>query len=49
MASIQSFIRAEVNRGEFPALKGDEAVAAYAIASAKDLLPEMESAAHQSI
>jgi hypothetical protein len=45
MASVQSSIRAEVKREEFPAPKGAEVFAAYAIASAKDLIPEMENAA----
>ena len=45
MASVQSSIRAEVNREAFPVLNGDDAFRAYAIASAKDLIPEMENAA----
>ena len=45
MCSVQSSIRAEVNRGAFPAPKGAEAFTAYAIASSKDLIPEMENAA----
>jgi hypothetical protein len=49
MASVQSSIRAEVERGEFPAPKGAEAFAAYAIASAKGLIPEMEAAARLTL
>jgi hypothetical protein len=49
MTSVQSSIRAEVKRGEFPAPKGTEAFAAYAIASAKDLIPEMENAARLTL
>jgi hypothetical protein len=49
IVSVQSSIRAEVNRGEFPAPKGDEAFAAYAIASSKGLIPEMEEAARQTL
>ena len=49
MTSVQSFIRAEVKRGEYPAPKGAEAFTAYAIARAKGLIPEMESAARQTL
>ena len=49
MASVQSFIRAEVSRGAFPVPKGAEAFTAYAIASAKDLIPEMENAARLTL
>jgi hypothetical protein len=49
MTSVQSSIRAEVKRGEFPAPKGAEAFAAYAIAHGKGLIPEMESAARQTL
>jgi hypothetical protein len=49
MASVQSSIRAKVKCGEFPAPKGAEAFPAYAIASAKDLIPEMENAARQTL
>jgi hypothetical protein len=45
MASVQSSIRILVRCGEFPGPKGAEAFAAYAIASAKGLIPEMENAA----
>ena len=45
MASVQSFIRAEVSGEAFPVPKETEAFGAYAIASAKKLIPEMESAA----
>jgi hypothetical protein len=49
MVSVQSFIRAEVSRGASPAPEGVEAFAAYAIASAKGLIPEMENAAHLTL
>jgi hypothetical protein len=49
MTSVQSSIRAEAKRGDFPAPKGTEAFAAYAIASAKDLIPEMEDAARLTL
>jgi hypothetical protein len=48
MASVQSLIRAEVSRGSFPGPKGAEAFRAYAIASAKGLIPEIENAACQT-
>jgi hypothetical protein len=44
MDSVQSFVRAEVSRGASPGPKGAEAFPAYAITSAKDLIPEMENA-----
>ncbi len=47
--SVQSFIRAEVSRGAFPAPSGAEAYSEYAISSAKDLIPEMENAARQTL
>jgi hypothetical protein len=49
MVSVQSSIRAEVKRGEFPAPNGDEAFAAYAIASGIGLIPEIENAARQTL
>jgi hypothetical protein len=49
MTSVQSFINSKVKCGEFPAPKGAEAFAAYAIASAKDLIPEMENAARLTL
>jgi hypothetical protein len=49
MASVQSYIRAEVNHGVFPTPKGAEAFSAYAIASGKGLIPEMENAARQTL
>jgi len=49
MASVQSSIRAEVDRGEFPVPKGAEAFRAYAIASANQLIPEMENAARLTL
>ena len=49
MVSVQSFIRAEVSRGAFPAPTGAEAYSEYAIASAKDLIPEMENAARRTL
>jgi hypothetical protein len=49
MASVQSSIRIQIKCGEFPAPKGAEAFAAYAIASAKGLIPEMEDAARLTL
>ena len=49
MDSVQSYIRAKVRLGEFPAPEGAEAFSAYAIASGKRLIPEMESAARQTL
>ena len=49
MASVQSSIRTEVSRVEFPAPNGAEAFTAYAIASAKELSPEMENAARLTL
>jgi hypothetical protein len=49
MDSVQSFIRTKVKCGDFPAPKGTEAFAAYAIASGKGLIPEMEKAAHSTL
>ena len=49
MAALQSYIRDRVNQGEFPALMGAEAFSAYAIASSKGLVPEMENAARQTL
>jgi hypothetical protein len=49
MVSVQSFIRAEVSRGASFVPKGAEAFRAYAIASAKDLLPEMDHAARLTL
>ncbi len=49
MVAVQSFIRAEVSRGEFPAPKGAEVLPAYVIASNKGLIPEMENAARQTL
>ncbi|KAH9998636.1 hypothetical protein BJV77DRAFT_940586 [Russula vinacea] len=49
MVSVQASIRAEVKRGEFPAPKGAEAFSAYAIAGSKGLVPEMETAARQTL
>ncbi|KAI0276207.1 hypothetical protein BGY98DRAFT_732109 [Russula aff. rugulosa BPL654] len=49
MVSVQSLIRTEVSRGEFPAPKGAEAFSAYVIASNKGLTPEMENAARQTL
>ncbi|KAF8460559.1 hypothetical protein DFH94DRAFT_641099, partial [Russula ochroleuca] len=49
MVSVQSSIRAKVDRGEFPAPKGTEAFRAYAIASSKGLIPEIENAARQTL
>jgi hypothetical protein len=49
MAFVQSSIRAAVSHGAFPAPEGAEAFAAYAIASCKGLIPEMENAARQTL
>ena len=49
MVSIQASIRAEVERGELPAPKGAESFPAYAIACSKRLIPEMETAARQTL
>jgi hypothetical protein len=49
MVSMQSSIRVEVNRGEFPAPKGAEAFPAYAIASGRGLIPEMANAARKTL
>jgi hypothetical protein len=49
MDSVQSSIRLEVCCGEFPAPKGAEAFATYAIASAKGLIPEMKNAARRTL
>jgi hypothetical protein len=49
MTSVQSYIRLQVKWEEFPAPKGTEAFAAYAIASAKGLIPEMEYAARLTL
>jgi hypothetical protein len=49
IASVQSSIRAKVKCGEFPAPSGAEAFSAYAIASGKGLIPEMENAARQTL
>jgi len=49
MVQIQSFIRAEVNREGFPAPVGAEVFRAYAIASSKGLIPEMEKAARLTL
>ena len=45
MVSIQSYIRAEIERGTFPAPVEAEAFGAYAKASSLGLIPEMENAA----
>jgi len=49
MAHVQSLIRDEVSCGRFPAPVGTEAFRAYAIASGKGLIPEMENAARQTL
>jgi hypothetical protein len=45
MVSTQSYIRAEIQRGTFPAPVGTEAFSAYAIASSMGLALEAENAA----
>jgi hypothetical protein len=49
MDSVLSSIRILVKCGMFPGPKGAEAFAAYAIASAKGLIPEMEDAARLTL
>ena len=49
MESIQSYIRAEMNRGTFPAPIKAEGFRAYAIASSMGLVPEMENAARLTL
>jgi len=49
MASVQLSIRAGVSHGVFPKPNGAEAFSAYAIASGKGLIPEMENAARQTL
>jgi BTB/POZ domain len=49
MDQVQSIIRAEVNRGGSPSPVGTEAFRAYAIASSKRLIPEMENAARLTL
>jgi BTB/POZ domain len=49
MDQVQSAIRAEVHRGTFPAPSGSEVFGAYAIASDKGLIPEMENAARLTL
>jgi hypothetical protein len=49
MVQIQSSIRAEVNREGSPAPFGAEVFRAYAIASSKGLIPEMEKAARLTL
>jgi hypothetical protein len=49
MASVQSSIRAKVERGEFPEPKGAETFLAYVIAGGNGLIPEMEIAARQTL
>jgi hypothetical protein len=49
MVSIQSYIRAEVQRGTFPAPVKAQAIGAYAKASSLGLLPEMENAAQLTL
>ena len=49
MGPVQCSIRARVNCGDFPAPVGTEAFRAYAIASSKGLVPEMEKAARLTL
>jgi BTB/POZ domain len=49
MVQVQSSIRAEVDRGNFPAPVETEAFRAYAIASSKRLVPEMDKAARLTL
>ena len=49
MVSIQSYIRAEIERGTFPAPDEAQAFGAYAKANSLGLLPEMENAAQLTV
>ena len=49
MVSIQSYIRAEIERETFPAPDEAEAFGAYALASSLGLIPEMENAAELTL
>ena len=49
MVSIQSYIRAEIERGTFPAPVGAQSFGAYALASRLGLIPEMENAAELTL
>ena len=49
MAAVQSSIRAEIRRGDVPPPSGAAVFSAYAIASAKGLIPEMEYAARLTL
>jgi len=49
MVSIQSYIRAEIQRGTFPTPVGAQAFSAYAKASSLGLIPEMENAAQLTL
>lgn len=49
MVRVTSYIRTEVDRGGFPAPVGTEVFCAYAIASSKGLIPEMERAARLTL
>jgi hypothetical protein len=49
MVPVKSLIRAEVDRGSFPAPVGSEAFGAYAIACSKGLIPEMKNAARLTL
>jgi hypothetical protein len=49
MIEVQSSIRAEVNRGRFPVPAGTKVFGAYAIASSKGLIPELENAARLTL
>lgn len=49
MVQVQSYIRAEVDRGSFPGPVGTDVFRAYAIACGKGLIPEVEKAAHLTL
>jgi len=49
MVQVQSYIRAEVDRGSFPGPVGTEVFRTYAIACGKGLIPEMEKAARLTL
>ena len=49
MVLMQSYIRAEIQRGTFPVPVETEAFSAYAQASSMGLIPEMENAARLTL
>src|SRR5579863_7542828 len=49
LGQVQAYIRAEIDRGGFPAPVGTEVFGAYAIARSKRLVTEMENAARLTL